>query len=134
VSTAHRLLSAGAAANARTKEGWTALILAAQRNLVELATTLLTRGADVNARDKQGRTALMHAVRQGHRQMVELLVQQGADVAATDRDGWTALMYAQSPSPPPAGSAEHSEDYQAIAALLRQAEDNRLPEPEKVAS
>ena len=133
VSTANRLLSAGAAANARTKEGWTALILAAQRNLFDLANTLLTRGADVNARDTQGRTALMHAAREGHRQTVELLVNQGADVSATDRAGWTALMYAQSPPPTPEVSPEKSEDYQAIATLLQQAADTSDPEPEKAA-
>jgi ankyrin repeat protein len=121
VAAANRLLSSGVAVNARNKEGWTALILAAQRNLSDVAHTLITRGADVNARDKQGQTALMHAARKGHRQTVELLVTQGADVSAKDRASRTALMYAQDPPPVPEAGHEKSEDYDAIAALLRQA-------------
>lgn len=121
VSAANRLLSSGVAVNARNKEGWTALILAAQRNLSDVARTLITRGADVNARDKQGQTPLIHAARKGHRQTVELLVNQGADVTAKDRASRTALMYAQDPPPVPEAGHEKSEDYEAIAALLRQA-------------
>lgn len=121
MSAANRLLSSGVAVNARNKEGWTALILAAQRNLSDVAHTLITRGADMNARDKQGQTALMHAARKGHRQTVELLVTQGADVSAKDRVGRTALMYVQDPPPVPDAGHEKSEDYNAIAALLQQA-------------
>lgn len=120
VSAANRLLSSGVTVNARTKEGWTALILAAQRNLSNLTHALITRGADVNARDKQGQTALMHAARKGHRQTVELLVNRGADVTAKDRAGRTALMYVQDPPPVPDADHEKSEDYNAIAALLQQ--------------
>jgi len=131
VPAANRLLSSGVAVNTRNKEGWTALILAAQRNLSDLAHTLITRGANVNARDKQGQTALMHAARKGHRQTVELLVKQGADVSAKDRAGRTALMYVQDPPPVPDADPAKSEDYTAIATLLRQATGGGPPATEE---
>lgn len=121
VSTANRLLASGVAVDARTKQGWTALILAAQRNLPDVAHTLITRGADVNARDKQGRTALMHAASKGHRQTVELLVTQGADVSAKDRAGRTALMYSLAPPSAPNAGHKNREDYDAIATVLQRA-------------
>jgi general secretion pathway protein A len=133
VAAANRLLSSGVTVNARTKEGWTALILAAQQDLPNLARTLITRGANVNVRDKQGQTALIHAARKGHRQTVELLVNQGANVSVKDRTGRTALQYAQSPSPTPHAGDDKNEDYRAIAALLRQVQDRSVSETDKAA-
>ena len=49
-----RMLDAGEDVNARTVDGYTALIEAAFRNRLDMVTLLLARGADVNARSGGG--------------------------------------------------------------------------------
>jgi ankyrin repeat protein len=96
---AKQMLDAGAAVEARDKEGNTALILAASRNRTEVVRLLLERGADVNAANEEGHTALTLAAFKGHDDAAALLLEHGADVnarAARARytPGATALIYA----------------------------------------
>jgi ankyrin repeat protein len=69
------LLDGGADVNAQTKDGYTALHVAAGRTSKEVVELLLDRGADVNARTKNGRTPLMMAERL---EIAELLLARGA--------------------------------------------------------
>jgi ankyrin repeat protein len=55
------LIVNGADPNARRKDGWTALHLAAARGYADIARLLVHRGADPDARDAQGRTPLQVA-------------------------------------------------------------------------
>ena len=87
-----KLLEAGADVHAATKDGWTALMLAAYGGHVEIAKLLLEGGADVHAATKDGWTALMAATR--HVEMVKLMLETGADANAADKEGKTALTLA----------------------------------------
>ena len=64
------LLAKGADVNARSSEGKTALLLAAERGRTETVSKLLQSGADVDAADASGQTAVERAAREGHREIV----------------------------------------------------------------
>jgi hypothetical protein len=98
------LLKRGADVNARGNFGKTALMYAAQFNLIDTATFLLERGADVNAKTSDTgdcwsginvtkRTALMYAAENADLAMVELLLRYGADAAAIDSRKQSADAY-----------------------------------------
>ena len=61
------LLDRGANANLSNAAGLTPLIMALQRQRLEMSSLLLDRGADIFARDKKGRTVLQVARRQRRR-------------------------------------------------------------------
>ncbi len=91
------LLEHGADPLIPTRDGTTALMVAAGIGWVEgvtyewsrdanleAVTLLLDLGIDVNARNSEGRTALMGAAHKGRNEIVELLVERGADLDARD--------------------------------------------------
>ncbi|MCB1020070.1 MAG: ankyrin repeat domain-containing protein [Acidobacteria bacterium] len=87
------LTEAGAALDARTDLGATALIWAAG----DAAKTriLVEAGAEVNVRSNTGKTPLLlAAARAGSVETVRLLLDKGADVKAADEMGGTALLAA----------------------------------------
>jgi ankyrin repeat protein len=95
------LLDQGADVNARDGYGNTALLKAADRDVLDDAAKgmldlLLAKGADVNAKDRDGNTALMRAADAGKLQLdvIRFLADKGADVDAKDRYGYTSLMKA----------------------------------------
>lgn len=81
--------------NARDRDGYTALLIAAEKGDPEMADLLIEKGADVNAKDKDGYTALMYVAYSGNLEIAKVLIKNGADVKAKDKDGWTALMIAR---------------------------------------
>lgn len=93
------LLSDKVDVNAKSKDGSTPLLLAADtcgigggEDLVEL---LLENGADVNGRSPgTGRTPLMQAQRLPCVDAMRVLLDRGADASVKDNEGWTAAMYA----------------------------------------
>lgn len=87
-------LTAGMSPDAKSKEGISALTIAARGGHTEIVTLLLAKGADVNAKDNEGWTALMKAARLGNTDVVKILIDKGADVNAKDGDGNTALIIA----------------------------------------
>jgi ankyrin repeat protein len=68
----------------------TALILASNYGLVEIASMLLDAGADVNIHNKQGHTALIAAAGNSL-DLVEMLIRQGADPLAETKQGTTGF-------------------------------------------
>lgn len=87
------LLDAGAAVNATSESGATAL-MAAAGDPVKSA-MLIEAGADVNARSQSGGTALMAAAsRDSNADLVRALLARGADARAVSSDGDTALLMA----------------------------------------
>ena len=92
------LLDSCAKVDAREKEtGRTALLLAAWRGNVEVATLLIEKGANGNAVDWTGRstTSLMKAAFRGDTDVAALLIKNGADLDAQESpSGFTALMKA----------------------------------------
>ena len=106
--TVRFLLDLGADVNASDKEGWTPLLLAAERGHPSVARILLDRGANVNAKCDcsgwldGGWTALMIAIIQRHDEVVRLLLDKGAEVNAKNGNtGETALMVAWPTTPAP---------------------------------
>ena len=73
-----RLIRQGAAINAQNNDGWTALILALDKENPEIAKLLIDAGADVNIQDNEGWTALLWASAYRHPEIAELLRESGA--------------------------------------------------------
>ena len=92
------LLDRGAAPDAVTDRGWTALMLAIMKGHLETVRFLVMRGsANVNAaRTTDGLTALMLASEMGHLEIVRFLVERGGanGNAAKTTNGTTALLRA----------------------------------------
>ena len=86
-----RLLSKGADANARDKNGYPALYFAAYKGHKDVVVQLIDKGADVNARGNTGYTPLHGAAMGGHKEIAELLLEKGADVNARSVHGMTPL-------------------------------------------
>lgn len=87
-------LALGANPNARTSNGTTALMLAADSHWI-FVYDLLNQGADVNSRNRDGETALYRAVRVGDVDAVDMLLKHGADPnIRVSRFGVTPLMIA----------------------------------------
>jgi ankyrin repeat protein len=90
------LIDKGADVNAKDKDGFTALMLAAQEGKLEIFYKLYRLGAKVDAKDKNGVTALIVASAKGNEDIVEFLCnnEHNPDVNAATIDGYTALMFA----------------------------------------
>lgn len=79
------LLENGADANAKTRQGQTALMLAAARDL-EAVKILLTYGADIQAADAGGKTVLAYAARSGTLEIIKYLLSQGIRFEQADKN------------------------------------------------
>jgi ankyrin repeat protein len=75
-------------------DGWTALMLAAEKGHEAVVRVLLEGGANPESAGAGGVTALMVASQNSHDAVVEALLEGGADPDATDSQGVTALMMA----------------------------------------
>ena len=78
------LLEQGADVNAKSKEGWTALNEAVQKNDLKMAKLLVSYGANLNAQldSPLGKTTLHIAVKYGNKEMVKMLLENGAEIDA----------------------------------------------------
>jgi ankyrin repeat protein len=72
------LLQAGAKLEARDNNGYTPLMLAAERDHVDIVKALLRAKADVTATCNEGKTALMIATKMGAVESVKILKEAGA--------------------------------------------------------
>jgi hypothetical protein len=97
-----RLLRAGAAVNASTPSGLTALTLAIMRGHDEIALLLIARGASLDARDRTGYLREMnpgnspayYAAVYGRTRVLKALLARGVSPNQRDRNGRTLLMLA----------------------------------------
>ncbi|MEP3480600.1 MAG: ankyrin repeat domain-containing protein [Fuerstiella sp.] len=101
---------------------YTALMIAAQRNMGDYADTLIAVGANVDtvhrsSWGKTNRTALSFAAEKGHLEMVRLLLDHNADPTIVDEDGKRPIDWAQ------------SYDHEAIASLLANASHSQGEQP-----
>jgi len=92
------LLDRGAAIDAKTADGWTALHSATYWGQAEVMTKLICRGADVNSRTTGSQTPLhlaASAPNGGNRKALEiLLLNEFVDINAVNRAGDTPWMIA----------------------------------------
>ena len=90
---ARALIDAGADVHARSRGGFTPLLIAARVDAPALAGLLMEAGADVNAASPDGMTSLIVATLRGHTDLAIHLLEEGADpnAAAT---GYTVLHWA----------------------------------------
>jgi|SRR5271157_1588753 len=90
-------ITRGADVMARTSDGWTPLIGAAEYNQhQQVITALVAAGADVNVRDREGWTPLMYAaVFNQNPEVITTLLAAGANAKAKDNAGKMAFDYAQ---------------------------------------
>ena len=92
--TVHALLVGGANVNARAKDGFTPLHVAAASGDAAVIRALLASGANVDARAKDESTPLHQAARFGKMASVRALLAGGADADARTKDGLTPLHFA----------------------------------------
>ncbi len=90
------LIDGGAALEATSSSGHTALHLAARNGNAEALVTLLDGGASIDARttNRYGSTALMIAVGHDRRAAIDALIDGGADVSVVDDVGRPLIYYA----------------------------------------
>ncbi|CAG0902819.1 unnamed protein product, partial [Cyprideis torosa] len=88
---ARLLVNAGADVNARTANGKTPFLIAAQSNHVEILRLLAHSGADISLADANDWTPLHFATDRGHTSSVACLLEMGAPVEAEDKDKWRPL-------------------------------------------
>jgi hypothetical protein len=96
VKAAKAALDSGGDPNARGgyRHGETALMIAAARGSVPMASLLIENGSKPGAPGGRGETPLMRAAEHGHLELVKLLAEHGADLNAKGVQGTTALHYA----------------------------------------
>jgi ankyrin repeat protein len=80
--------------NATYNNGNTALIIAVDKNNLQIVQLLIAKGADINIKNNNGYTALIFAVGKNNLQIVQLLIAHGADVNIKNNNGYTALIFA----------------------------------------
>jgi ankyrin repeat protein len=89
------LLSHGAEVNARTKQGRTALMIAAACDgCSEVVKLLLAKGADAKVKDTGGATALALAADASDNESLRLLLAAGGEAQTVDSGGVTPLIHA----------------------------------------
>ncbi|KAA0190673.1 Fibronectin type 3 and ankyrin repeat domains protein 1 [Fasciolopsis buskii] len=71
--------------------GFTPLMFAAQRNMLDMLEILIEWNANPDTQNDTGKTALMFASFKGNLECMETLLESGAEVRMTDQNGLTAL-------------------------------------------
>ena len=77
-----------------SSHGITPLMIACQREQVDIVRILLKAGASVNVRGERGDTALIEATRRGNVEIVEMLIDAGADINLRNDERDSALSIA----------------------------------------
>ncbi len=82
------LIRRGVDINATDIYGNTALMIAAEKNCVDLCQTLIEKEADINAKGRNGGTALIIASLNGNTEICQMLIEKGADFSLIYNDDW----------------------------------------------
>jgi ankyrin repeat protein len=98
------LVAHGADVNARTADGITPLMEAAQNGSLASAVALIQNEAALDASDDDGQTALMKGASHGRASMVKLLLEAGANPCKKDKHDKRAMDYALASVPMATGA------------------------------
>jgi ankyrin repeat protein len=93
-AAAEKRLQLGAKLEYPGPDKFTPLLLAAQKNHLEIARLLVARGANVNARTSYFDTPLHWAASHDNADFSSFLLESGAEIDARNNDGYTPLMIA----------------------------------------
>lgn len=86
------ILSSGSiSVNQIDPEGWTPVMVAADRGFSRIVRVLMDNGAEVSVSARDGNTALISAAQRGHLAVVQMLLEGKANVQAVTSQGFTAL-------------------------------------------
>ena len=87
------LIKFGADVNGKTNYGKTPLLMAVERNNMEIAACLIDAGANVNEKNSLGRPVplIVTAIKNGNKKMLDYLIGRGAAVNECDVDNRTPL-------------------------------------------
>jgi len=85
------VLASYAKAFAKDKDGWTALIHAAEKGRLDIVNTLLVAKPDINIQQQDDLTALILATCRGDKEIIRGILEAKADVNIWTKAGMTAL-------------------------------------------
>lgn len=77
-------------------DGWTPVMVAAERGFASIVRVLVDNGADVSTQAREGTTALISSAQRGHLAVVQTLLAGKANPRAATHEGFTALHVAAS--------------------------------------
>ncbi|NNE64914.1 MAG: ankyrin repeat domain-containing protein [Gammaproteobacteria bacterium] len=92
VETVKNMILHGLDIETRDDRGRTALLLATQIDVAEVARVLMEAGADVNAKDNIDDSPFLYAGAEGRLEILQMMLKHGADLASVNRYGGTALI------------------------------------------
>jgi len=81
--------------NITYEKGMTPLMIAVEKNNIEMVAYLLSQDADINAQNDEGMTPLMMAVKNQNIDMVEYLLSHDADINAINKNSQKAMNIAK---------------------------------------
>lgn len=96
-ATVNHLIGKRTDVSAKSGEGWTPLMIAAEYSHVDIVKDLLASGADPNLKNKYGASALIFATATApanNVEMIRALLAKGADVNIWYANSWTPLIWA----------------------------------------
>lgn len=118
------LVDADADMDVKNNKGWTALMLAAEKNNTTLVQQLIQGGADLEVENQGQYTALAIALLNNAAEAAAILIGSGADIARTTSQGGTMLMAAAYGNSPrcirlliEAGAKIHATDKHGMTAM-----------------
>lgn len=108
-------------ADTTTKDGQTALMLAAKNGDLLIMDLLIRSGVQIDKQDARGETALMKAAYYGQTMAVDMLLARGADASIRSNSGDSALELANQG----ARSVRHAQVMLSLKAVAEAAKPNR---------
>lgn len=90
------LMKSGADVNAKNRNSYSALMIAASKGMTRIVDFMIKLKVDVDHLNSKGQSALNIAIIFNHRDIVVSLIAAGADLSLADKDGHPPIYYAES--------------------------------------
>jgi len=92
IAMVNQFIELGANINAKSKNGYTPLLLAVKAGYVNVTKALLAAGANPNVKGNKKRTPLIEAAYIGHLEILDILLPLTDDINHMPTSGWNALL------------------------------------------